>query len=93
MKLCVLKNFIRKPIEIIPKINAEIEPTRSCGQTVENNSLSPTISKSLYNPDPPIIGIESKNENLIAKSFLSPRKYPPEIVIPARDIPGKSARD
>ena len=75
----------------MPTINENKNPQKiSMPVTCDTETFKASLSSKI--PAPKIVGIESKKENLAASSLFKPEKTPPEIVIPEREIPGKSAK-
>ena len=62
------KNFIAKS----PDKNAEVMPTIIVHGEIEIAALPLIKSRLSYNAEPMIIGIESKNENVVAACLFAP---------------------
>ena len=72
-------------------MNAVIEPTTiGVHNTVTSEVMS---SSSFFNPEPRMMGMESRNAKRVASLRESPRNIPPAIVAPDLENPGNNASD
>ena len=63
------------------------------GPSVSEVSIPPvTRSLTCSTTEPRIAGIDIRNEKRAASSRSTPRRSPPEIVLPERETPGKIAK-
>ena len=78
-------------MQIRPTAKAVIKESKS-GKFIISADCSCRKSMSFFNPEPRMIGKDSKKLKRAASPRMSPKSNPPEIVEPERETPGTKAR-